>query len=110
MAVLRPGDPMSATGQRRDEEDAVNMSHDGEKKKSLFLYVGGGSTSSICVPVSKGEAERKFESTECKKHLGVISQNRECTNQKCTKRQSGSERLKILLPCCLGSENCLNYI
>lgn len=102
---------MSATGQRRDEEDAVNMSHDGGKKKEpFFLYIGGGSTSSICVPVSKGEAERKFESTECKKHLGVISQNRECTNQKCTKRQSGSERLKILLPCCLGSENCLNYI
>lgn len=86
------------------------MLHD--EKKGLF-HVGGWSTSSVCVPVSKGEAERlreKFKSTECKKHLRVISQNRGCRNQKHTKRESRNERLKIFLPCCLGSENCLDYI
>lgn len=85
------------------------MLHD--EKKSLF-HVGGWSTSSVCVPV-KGEAEHlreKFKSTECKKHLRVISQNRDCRNQKHTKRESTNESLKIFLPCCLGSENCLDYI
>lgn len=35
------------------------MSHDG--KKELFYMLVGGSTSSICVPVSKGEAEHLRE-------------------------------------------------
>lgn len=112
MVVLCPGDWMSSTGQQLDEEDVVNMSHAAWWKKEPF-YVGGYSTSSVCVPVSKGEAEHlreKFKSTECKKHLGVISQNRDCRNQKHTKRQRRNESLKILLPCYLGSENCLDYI
>lgn len=80
------------------------------EKKSLF-HVGGWSTSSVCVPVSKGEAEHlreKFKSTGCKKHLRVISQKRDCRNQKHTKGESRNESRKIFLPCCLGYENCLD--
>lgn len=105
MVVLCPGDWMSATGQQLEEEDVVNMSHAARWKKKSLFHVGGWSTSSVCVPVSKGEAEHlreKFKSTECKKHLRVISQNRGCKNQKHTKRESRNESLKYFCPAVWG--------
>lgn len=49
MAVLWPGDRMSATGQRLDEEDAVNMSHDGKKRAFFYMSVGGAQVASVCL-------------------------------------------------------------
>lgn len=89
MAVLCLRDWMNATGQQLDEEDVVNMSHAAWWNEKSLLHVGGWSTSSICV---LGEAEHlreKFKSIECKKHLRVICQNRDCRNQKHTKGRAG---------------------
>lgn len=70
-----------------------------------------GSYSSICLPASMGEAERRregFKSTECKKHLRVKSQNVEnAENQKHTKRQN---KVKLKKYGCPAQNSATDYI